>query len=52
VNFTWLEEANLIPAPFSRGHCINEIAGDRYPRRYRGYVGEVNWMRPRALREE
>lgn len=52
INYDWLEENHDLLQPFSKGHYVNEIAGDRYPDRYRACFSGESWQRLQALRKE
>jgi FAD/FMN-containing dehydrogenase len=52
TNYSWLAETNSLLSPFSEGHYVNEISGDRHPQRYRECFSEESWKRMQVLREK
>lgn len=52
ANYAWLEEHHRLMSPFSRGHYVNEITGDRHPQRYPACFSKANWKRLQAVRRK
>ena len=52
LNYQWLDENNRLMAPYSKGHYVNETAGDRFPQRYRDCFSAENWERLQSVRKK
>ncbi len=52
ANHAWLRTTNELLKPFSEGHYVNEIAGDRYPERYEASFSRSNWERLKVVRKK
>jgi FAD/FMN-containing dehydrogenase len=51
-NHAWLGKANELLKPFSKGHYVNEVAGDRYPERFQESFSKPSWERLQSLRRQ
>jgi len=52
VNHEWLRATSEILQPFSEGHYVNEVAGDRYPERYEASFSKASWERLKKIRKK
>jgi len=52
ANHEWLRKTNELLQPFSEGHYVNEVAGDRYPERYEASFSKASWERLKVLRKK
>ncbi len=52
ANYAWLEKNHELVKPYSEGHYVNEVAGDRFPGRYRDSFSPENWQRLGDLRRK
>jgi FAD/FMN-containing dehydrogenase len=52
ANHEWLRKTNELLRPFSEGHYVNEVAGDRYPERYEASFSKTNWARLKDVRKK
>ena len=51
-NYQWLDENNRLIAPYSKGHYVNETAGDRFPERYKDCYSEQSWQKLKDVRKK